>query len=270
MADTGGLRRHAARTVLAGVALLACLAGCAMTPGDDEPGAAAQDPTSDGPPAVMFGFEDAAGTGVANEGSLAGAAEERVANGAQLRAEPGPDGQALRFPGFDGSPEPARAVMAYWSEGDGMDPGDRDFRFGADFVLDDVNQGESDDGNNLVQRGLNGDGTQFKLQADNGIASCYVEGDQGSVTVRSEVSIAAGSWYGVTCSREGDEVTLVLESESGEELDTVIRGGRVGSLVFEPSVPLTMGGKLTPDGDVVRGESDQLNGALDNVFVHVE
>lgn len=269
MAVTGGVRRHA-RAVPLGVALLACLSACAMTPGDDEPGAAAQETAYDGPPAVMFGFEDAAGTGVANEGSLAGAAEARVANGGQMRAEPGPDGHALRFPAFDGSPEAARAVMAYWSDGGGMDPRDRNFRFGADFVLDAVTQGENDDGNNLVQRGLNGDGTQFKLQADNGLASCYVEGDLGSVTVRSEVGIEAGTWYGLTCSREGDEVALVLRSESGEELDTVTRGARIGSLVFERSVPLTMGGKLTPEGTVVRGESDQLNGALDNVFVHVE
>ena len=256
-----------------GVALLACLSACASTAGDDEPGGAARGTAYDGPPSVVFGFEDASGadlTGVANGGSSAGDAEARVANGGQVSAEDGPDGRALRFPAFDGSAEPARAVMAYSSDDGGMDPRDRGFRFGADFVLDAVTQGENDDGNNLVQRGLNGDGTQFKLQADNGLASCYVEGDQGSVTVRSEVGIEAGTWYGVTCERDGDEVTLVLESESGEELDTVTRGARVGSLVFEPSVPLTMGGKLSPGGDVVRGESDQLNGALDNVFVHVE
>ena len=44
---------------------------------------------------------------------------------------------------------------------------------------------------------------------------------------------------------------------------------RVGSLTFDPAVPLVMGGKLTADGVVVQRKADQLNGALDNVFVDV-
>lgn len=212
---------------------------------------------------------DSASPEAPNEGSLQGAAESKVANGGRLRLQPGPDGQAVRFPAFDASSDPARAVLVYWSDADGLDPGEQDFRFGADFMLDAVTQGDDDDGNNLVQRGLSSDRMQYKLQADDGLASCRLEGDQGSVTVTSRVRIEPQVWYTVTCSREGDEVTLHLQTVTGQDLDTVKRGARIGSLEFDSSVPLAMGGKLTADGVVVRSEADQLNGALDNVFVHV-
>ena len=272
--DMRGACRRAGRGAAVVAAVLTCLTACALTSGDDvaDSGATARSAGEDVPPAVLFEFEDtmdASRPQTSNTGSLQGAAEGRVANGGRLDPQPGPDGQAVRFPAFDASPNPPRAVLVYWSDGAGMDPGEHDFRLGADFMLDAVTQGENDDGNNLVQRGLSSDRLQYKLQADNGFASCRLEGDQGSVTVTSGVRIEPQVWYSLTCSRAGDEVTLVLQSVTGEELDTVRRGARIGSLTFDRSVPLTMGGKLTPDGVVVQSESDQLNGALDNVFVHV-
>ena len=64
-------------------------------------------------------------------------------------------------------------------------------------------------------------------------------------------------------------MTLLLRSDGGEVLDEVARSVRTGSLTFDPAVPLTMGGKVGAEGGVVEDNSDQLNGALDNVFVHV-
>lgn len=277
--DMSAARRLAGPGMPIGMALLMCLTACTLTSADDaaDSGSTAQNAGQDVPPAVLFGFEDmvdSASPQASNEGSLQGAAESKVANGGRLRVQPGPDGQAVRFPAFDASSDPARAVLVYRSDAGGLDPGgldpgEQDFRFGADFMLDTVTQGENDDGNNLVQRGLSSDRMQYKLQADFGLASCRLEGDHGSVTVTSRVRIEPQVWYTVTCSREGDEVTLDLQTVTGQDLDTVKRGARTGSLKFVSSVPLVMGGKLTADGVVVRRKADQLNGALDNVFVHV-
>jgi hypothetical protein len=254
--------------------VLLCLTACTSSASDDATGSepTARNAGQDAPSAVVFDFEnvvDGASVRVANAGSLKGAAKSEVANGGRVEVQPAFDGQALRFPAFDDSDEPARAVLVYSSSGGGLDPGEEDFRFGADFMLDEVTQGGNDDGNNLVQRGLSVDRMQYKLQAENGFASCRLEGDQGSVRVTSRVRVEPRQWYRVMCWREGDEVSLRLETPDGKELDTVTRGTRTGSLEFDSSVPLAMGGKLAPDGDVVRRMADQLNGALDNVFVTI-
>lgn len=110
---------------------------------------------------------------------------------------------------------------------------------------------------------------QFKVQADNDTASCRLAGDLGSVTVRSRVNLEPHVWYRVTCSRQGAEVVLDLQTTTGRDIDTVREEARLGSLEFDSSVPLVMGGKVGADGAVVRGKADQLNGALDNVVVHV-
>lgn len=272
-----GARRRARLRLPVVTVVLLFLAACSSSPADDASGAGstARSAGQDAPAAVVFDFEDLQDVGdrpsieVVNVGSLKGVAESRAANDGRLEVEPGPDGQALRFPAFEDAEEPARAVLVYTPDAGGLDPGEEDFRFGADFVLDEVTQGGSDDGNNLVQRGLSADRMQYKLQAENGLASCRLEGDQGSVRVTSRVRLQPQEWYRVMCWREGDEVSLHLETTNGKDLDTVTRGTRTGSLDFDSSVPLAMGGKLAPDGDVVRRMADQLNGALDNVFVTI-
>lgn len=259
--------RRRARTVSGVVAALAvCAGGCASTSGEDE-----VTPQADDRPAVLLEFEDVTAGAVdpSNSGSLQGAARAMGINGGELRPIAGPDGQALRFPAFDSSSSPARAVLVLAPDDGGLDPGEQDLELGVDFMLDATTEGPNDDGNNLVQRGLSDDPVQFKLQVDHGAASCRIVGDQGTVTVTSGVKAEPRTWYGLTCSRVGDEVTLRLLSEGGEVLDEVTRGVRTGAMTFDPSVPLTMGGKVGADGSVVENNSDQLNGALDNVFVHV-
>ena len=260
--------RRRARTVPAIVAVLAaCTAGCSSTSGEE-----AADPGTDSRPTVLLDFEDVpagAVTAASDSGSMGGEAETEGINGGELRPIAGPDGQALRFPAFDSSSRPARAVLVLPADDTALDPGVRDFELGVDFMLDAESEGANDDGNNLVQRGLSADPVQYKLQVDHGAASCRVVGDQGEVTVTSQVTTEPRTWYRLSCSRAGDEVRLVLRSEEGEVLDEVTRNVRTGSLTFDPAVPLTMGGKVGADGSVVEDNSDQLNGALDNVFVHV-
>ena len=272
--DVRSARHRGRRSGAAAAVLMLCLTACSPTAADDvtESGATARN-AAQTPPAVRFDFEDVAdevtSLNVPNAGSSTGVAEAKGAADGRVLVEPGPDGQAARFPALDESGELARAVLVYTADDGALDPGEEDFRFGADFVLDAVTQGENDDGNNLVQRGLSADRVQYKLQAENGFASCRIEGDQGAVMVTATVRLQPQRWYRVMCGREGDEVSLHLESDGGKDLDTVTRSMRTGSLEFDASVPLTMGGKLAPDGDVVRRMADQLNGALDNVFVTV-
>ena len=109
----------------------------------------------------------------------------------------------MRFPAFDASEEAGRAVLVFDPPDGGLDMGERDFRFGVDFALDDVTQGGEDDGNNLVQRGLSADPVQFKIQADGDRASCRLAGDEGSVVITSQVELEPHVWYRIVCSRTG-------------------------------------------------------------------
>ena len=236
-----------------------------------------QDPTqgatSDAAPAVLFSFSHVSSASVrtvVNQGRLGGRATTMAVDGGRVVPTTGPRGTALRFPGADSSARHRRAILVYTSDDDGLDPGDGDLRLGADFKLDRVSQAGDDNGNNIVQRGLSRDPTQYKLQAEDGFASCRIAGDLGELTVKSTTRIKPGMWYHVTCARSGDEVSLSLQTlERGAPVDREYRMGAIGSLTCKPSVPLVIGGKLTPDGDVVRRNSDQFNGVLDNVFVDI-
>jgi hypothetical protein len=265
--------RRVQRRVPAAVALLVCLSavqGCGTSSGPEGSTGRTATGVASRTPAVLFDFEDI-GTGptttVANRGSLRGEAKAMAVNGGRVTPQAGPDGEAVRFPANDTSAAPQRAVLVYGSGDGGLDPRDDDFRFGADFVLDAVAQGGDDNGNNLVQRGLAADPTQYKLQAENGVASCRVAGDLGELTVKSRTRVEPGVWYRATCARSGDQVSLALRALDGGPVDRTYRQGTIGSLTCKASVPLVIGGKLAPDGTVVRRSSDQLNGALDNVFV---
>lgn len=191
-----------------------------------------------------------------------------VADG-QLRAEPGRDGgYAARFPAY-ASGDPRRVVVTTFATGedDPLGPGTGDFSFGADFTLDRLSEEAGvDDGNNLVQRGLSSDPAQYKIQIDHGHASCRVAGEEGEVVVRSARTIVPEIWYHVSCTRTGDDITLTLGSFEGEPERTV-GSGATGAIGMSSTTPLVMGGKATDAGAAVEGNSDQFNGAIDNVFL---
>jgi hypothetical protein len=195
-----------------------------------------------------------------------------VADG-KLEAEPGrAGGYAVRFP-TTSKGDPRRAVLTVTttaSSGDPLGPGVADFTFGADFVLDKTAEAHrADNGNNLVQRGLFSDDAQYKLQVDRRRASCRVAGDKGEVVARSVEEIVPGTWYRVTCSRTGDRVVLKLDSFAGTPQRSVA-AGPTGNLSMPGDTPLVVGGKATAGGDAVAEDSDQFNGAIDNVFLSVD
>lgn len=192
--------------------------------------------------------------------------------GGELSSMPDREGGfALRFPVYArGSGE--RVVLTATSESvtDPLSPGSADFSFGADFAVDRVTEGTGlDNGNNLVQRGLSGDPGQYKLQIDRGRASCLVAGDAGEVLVETEQRIRPHTWYHASCSRSGGRVTLDLGTYEGTP-EQAVAVGPTGAVYLPAATPLVLGGKATPQGQAVVGDSDQFNGAMDNLFLTIE
>ncbi len=185
------------------------------------------------------------------------------------------------FPAYDGSARGERAVVGVVGTGsvDDLEPVASPFTIGADARLDAASEGtSSDNGNNLLQRGLYADGAQYKLQIDHRTVSCRVKGALGAALVASRVKVKAGTWYRIRCDR------LVLDSGQHQlvlRVRTIGRGGRLGAINrtqskpaaigdvdFPDGTPLSIGGKLNDDLTIARAV-DQFNGLLDNTYLRV-
>ena len=180
-------------------------------------------------------------------------------------------GRAARLEPFD--PEsPAELATVVIDPAGGTDPfdtGKAPFAFGADFRLDEKSEGsDADNGNNLFQRGLYSDAAQYKLQIDGGRISCRVEGSAGSVHVVAGKDLRTERWHRVRCTRKQGTVTLRLVhfTADGPVRRVWSKSGTIGALTFDAGVPLSVGGKVDGDGDVVENSSDQFNGRIDDVF----
>ncbi len=182
----------------------------------------------------------------------------------KLRIVPGRDGEgaALRLPHF--GDDPAAVTLLPTSEDD-LAPEDDAFSFGAEFMSD----GDWDDGDNLIQRGLFTDSGQYKIEIDGGRPACSIKGTSGRVTARSRQTIEPGTWYAVDCSRDRAAVTIILRNlETGEEWSRVAEGATGNVEMDEPAARLSIGGKTWPNGTI--GQSpDQFNGVIDNVYLRI-
>lgn len=198
-------------------------------------------------------------------------------NGGGVVAEQGPDGGAVfEFPAYDDPALGRRAVIRVVNAGteDLLTPGAADFEFGAEFRRDNVSTGDrTDDGDNLVQRGLFGNGAQYKIDIDKETPSCRIEGVDGVVQVRASTVIAPHTWYAARCTRRGTEVELsVMEYDGNGWVESSVdaQSGATGTISWEePVLPFSVGGKLTRAGDVVERASDQFNGAIANPFLAI-
>jgi len=183
---------------------------------------------------------------------------------------------AIRTPRFADDPDGPRAVVGVWSiAGDPLSPGTAPFRFGADVQLDQGDTsgpGAGDNGDNVLQRGHYIDDAQYKLQLDHGRPSCRVKGSDGTVMVSGD-PVNRGDWYTLSCARSGNTVSLTVthygDDGTVQSSDTTSDSGPIGTVVASsPSVPLSIGGKLSNNGDLAQ-DSDQFNGRLDNVVLDV-
>jgi hypothetical protein len=190
-------------------------------------------------------------------------------------------GRAADFPAHDGGVSGPRAIirLSNTTNTDVLNPAASDFEFGADVRLDNTSatSGSRDDGNNVFQRGLFGDSSQYKLEVDlrNGDlkAICRIKGGSGAVEVKSE-PLEAGDNYRLRCKRRGNTVRLQVtpitpSGTLGQTVETQ-ESGQIGLLTFPLSVPASVGGKLwSTSGNIAASASDQFNGVLDNAFLAV-
>jgi hypothetical protein len=281
--------RGFSRGVLATFLLVASLGvdGCALTESGSSRRGEETRPTTPAAsqvaadPVLSYDFDDlptAAGAALTtgalrlqNAGSEPFEVTASITAGATLRsvADPG-GGHALRFPAYaaTGTP-PAVVTISSDSVTDPLGPGTSSFTFGADFNLDKLSEGGvQDNGNNLMQRGLTDDPAQYKLQLDQGHASCRVAGVDGELVAKSDQLVKPATWYHLSCTRKGNQVTLRLGA-FGEEPEPNIEVGATGAVYVSSETPLVLGGKATRDGVAVVSDSDQFNGVIDNVFLEV-
>ena len=159
------------------------------------------------------------------------------------------------------------------SSGDPLAPGSRDFSFGASFTKDQWSSGtRTDNGDNLIQRGLASDPAQYKIEVDGGRVACRIEGDGGAVTVRSTVPVYWHRWYSAVCSRDGSTVSLRVTEHltGGDRVTTNRASGSIGTLRWpKTQTPLSVGGKLAADGSVIRSATDQFNGVISGPFLDI-
>jgi hypothetical protein len=186
---------------------------------------------------------------------------------------------AARFPAFDArAGAPASAVLLRSrSDPDELDPGDRPFRFGAvvrvDKQSESASAGSTDNGNNVIQKGLYVDPSQYKLQVDHGHASCRVAGSGGSLSVRSRAKARPGVWYRLTCARSDGSLAITvsaLKVGGTKRLDHRVVSGATGQVGTAGESPyLSVGAKVVRRGSIPTTSTDQFNGLVRSVFVRI-
>lgn len=201
----------------------------------------------------------------------------QLGSGEVLAAPDERAGRAAAFPQEADVASGNLAVLRVTLAGpDTLAVGTENFDFGVDVNYPAGSAGDAtgDDGDNLLQRGLFGDGGQYKLQVDSGRPACRIAGSQGEVLVKADLRLDDDQWYRLLCQRDSGEVTLFVA-----ELDGTTPQGDLkwtswterdtsGSIdPGEPAEPVSVGGKLNPEGEIVKDAPDQFSGVLDNLIV---
>ena len=282
------------RASAAGVVVVAAvvLSGCSGNTATDR-GAAASPPTpstvggaAEGSSAgvverpLLLSFTSGAGAdGVFSQVWNSGAADLDVTveswGGGRLETAGSFVGRGARFPAFSRT-DPSYAVVRVTNGGpvDALSPGDADFVYGVDVRIDDVTTGSpGDDGDNLLQRGLFEQHAQYKLQVDGGRPTCRVAGLEGEVIASLDLVLEPGQWYRLRCTREANVVGVwAVRLVDGQPASGWVRGaqqGGTGTLVMPPETPLTVGGKLSHEGELMPSSTDQFNGVMDRVYLRI-
>lgn len=235
-------------------------------------------PVAGGLPGLVIDFEAAPAPDLpitAIDARVGGAIATTVSlRGGSIRAAVGADGgTAARFPANAQSATGARAVLRVEIPGsEALSPGRGGFQFGVDLMYPEGSAGDTsgDDGDNLFQRGLFGDQGQFKLQVDHGRPACRIAGDQRETLVKARETLESDQWYRLLCQRSEGEVTIfVAELESASDRltwESWSVADRSGAIPAKQSpVPVSIGGKLNRQGQIVREAPDQFSGVIDNV-----
>jgi hypothetical protein len=180
------------------------------------------------------------------------------------------NGQAIQFPASTGEEEePGVGLVAFAAGAPLPDPGTAPFGFGADVRFDELGaESANDNGDNVLQRGLAADPTQYKLQVDNGTPSCTVTGAGGRLIVKGD-TLENGLWYRLACLLDAEGLTLTvtdLDAETTAEFSVV---GVVGDVSFADDVPIAIGRKAGPGGEGIIAQPDQFNGTMDAIWIEI-
>jgi hypothetical protein len=277
---------RASRTVLAAVAvvLAGLTAGCGASGGDHptaprRPHEAAQHRAGPADLEISVGDHAAAGDTLgAGDLDVHGARPASVtvvtASAGRLRAMGGLAGRtAIGLPAYSSKSDEPIAIVAVRPRGSWMTPVEGDIDLEVDLELDKVTSGtKRDNGDNVQQRGLYVNEAQYKLQVDHHRPSCLMRGIGGQVIARVPELLQPEQWYRIRCTRDHDEVFLAVSrlDEQGSPVSTrtAVARGEIGAMEFPASSPMSIGGKLAPDGSPAAA-TDQFNGLLDRVRVSV-
>lgn len=251
------------------------LTSCAVRDDADAAGSTADDDTLDDAELVLR-FDEVAVPGDAvpdatNDGTVTTRSTVATRSGGRLTWADGWDGGGIRTPVFGTAANTPTAALVLWPVGTGrLDPRDRDFTAGVDFLTESIERGRpGDDGDNLVQRGRFDDQSQIKLQLDHGIPSCRLSGSAGAVVVSAGRPVVAGRWYRLVCTRAAGRVVLALtDLGAGGGPSSWDKASDPGDIHFG-TVPVSVGAKVTQDGDIDVDGTDQFHGVIDRVFVDV-
>ncbi len=188
------------------------------------------------------------------------------------------NGSAGDFPAHTTGANAPRAVIKITnSQSFGvLTPANRDFWFGADITLDATNAtpNSNDDGNNVIQRGLFNETSQFKIEVDNARPQCRLKGTLGEVSLQGN-AITPDTRYRIRCERYATTARLRVwpinaDGTLGAPVTDVAKPSSIGPLAFDVSVPLSIGGKLNNNGTIAQSASDQFNGTIDNAILRID
>lgn len=258
--------------------LLVSLAGCgSKTQGDQDRDSGSDVPRGLPEHATMLLQPDDDAQGVVQLGTAPVTVTWSTIDDGEAEATAGPDdNEAWKMPGFTTATPYPRAAMVVRNAGDhdSFSPGTEDFMWGADFQLDAVSTAETgpDNGDNLIQRGLWGQTAEYKAEVDLRRASCVVHGTEGTLLVRAEMNAEPGRWYRMRCSRGSDGLTVTVRELGddgwGPETEAHV-SGPVGSVDYEASMPIAIGGKISPEGELVQTATDQFNGWIASPVIQI-
>ena len=190
-------------------------------------------------------------------------------------------GKAMRLPVYAvlNRPNTPLAVMsiANSTTTEAINIGTQTFSWQADFSQDTNLGADTQDGDNLFQRGLAGETSQWKLSVDAHKIGCFLRVNGVGVQTPS-VTISDQSWYRAVCKRQNTSATtatlkLTVQKWNGAAWTAVASpaavGGAFGALAFPVSRRMSVGGKLKSSDGTLHAQPDQFNGSIDNVQLRI-
>jgi hypothetical protein len=206
---------------------------------------------------ASYNFDSTDTDGTFDDGSGQGHLLRAATRGATLGTTARGTGQAVVFPApCDGSACP-RLVLQTAST-PALNPGAKPLRFGARVLLA---QGQTSEGENVLQKGYSTTGGQYKLQVDGvkGKPSCAMS-DKASTTIykaQGGTSIADGTWHTLECRRVGTSLSVLVDGRLAATRTLP------AALSVDTTQPLSIGGKGLAENN------DQFHGTLDDVWVAI-